>query len=109
MLRNDPIPVIGLFDFNKSERQSVNQQGNVRPKLILAVSVGPFSDTMVCIWTFILQVDNAQAVDAVQENFTKCPPQIAVGQLDCKLLKEPVNFLFRQITSIDSVYPGPKQ
>ena len=94
MLRNDTIPVIWLFDFNKSERQSVNQQCDVGPKLILAVSIGQFSDSMVCISAVILQVDNVQAVDAVQKNFIKCPAQIVVGQLDRKLLQEPVNFLF---------------
>ncbi len=78
VLRNDPIPVVGLLDFNKSERQPVNQQCDVGPKFILAVSIGQFSDSMVCVSAFILQVDNAQAVDAVQENFIKCPSQIAV-------------------------------
>ena len=40
VLRNDPIPVVGLLDFNKSERQPVNQQCDVGPKFILAVSIG---------------------------------------------------------------------
>ena len=74
MFRNDPIPVVGLFDFNESQRKAVNEQCNVGPKLILPIPIGQFGDNMVCIFAFILQVNDAQTIDAIQKYFIERPP-----------------------------------
>ena len=49
VLRNDSVPVIGLFDLNKSQGQAIDQERDIRPKFIISVSIRKFCDNMVCI------------------------------------------------------------
>jgi hypothetical protein len=78
--------VVGLLHLDECERHAIDEQGNVRPKFIVAVLAGQLGDDMKAVVVEVLEVDqpSARALGkAVVEGLSKVfvvQEQFDVGQ-----------------------------
>ena len=102
MFSDDAILIVRLFNLNKRQGHTIDQQNDVRTELIIAILIGQFRHHIEAISAVIFEINEAVAVDTIKQNVIKSTAQIVIGQFKGQFCQQSIHIMFGQLLAIDA-------